>query len=533
MSLIQAISAAAGGAAAVPAGPALGLIEQLPGLQVALPMLGAVLAALLRPGWLAYAVMLVVALLSPVISFAILHEVLAYGPISYEMGGWEPPVGIEYRIDEANAFLLVLVSIMMAMVTIYAPRATASEIPARLHSWYYAMLLICFCGLQGMAITGDAFNIFVFMEISSLAMYALIAMGKDRRALVAAYQYLVIGTIGATFYVLGIGLAFALTGTLNLVDLAVKLDPVQDSRGALAALAFISVGIGLKLALFPLHLWLPNAYAFAPSVATALIASTATKVAVYILVRFVYSVYGVDISETMAYDTAFVLLLASIAMIAPSLVAVFQSNVKRMLAYSSVAQIGYIMVGVALLNEAGLTGGLSHLFNHAIIKGCLFLAVGCVVYSTGITKIDQMAGLGRTMPLTMGAFVVAGLGLIGVPGTAGFVSKWYLIQGAAEVGYWWLVAAIVIASLIAVFYVGRVVELAWFREARGAAASPRAPAPEMLAVTWALALAVLYFGFQTDISAGVPAQAAEVLLNGYTGGAMPVAETQGGVSLGE
>ncbi len=493
-----------------------GLVDQLPALQVVLPMMGAVAVAFFRQSTVAFAITLLVAVASAVVSGLLLHRVLAEGPISYAMGGWAPPFGIEYRVDEANAFLLVLVGLMMLLVTLAAPRSTRQEIPRRLHGYYYAMLLMCFCGLQGMAITGDAFNIFVFMEISSLATYALIAMGTDRRALVAAYQYLVIGTIGATFYVLGVGILFTLTGTLNLVDMAGRLEPVQESRAALAALSFIAVGIGLKLALFPLHLWLPNAYAFAPSIATAFLASTATKVAVYIAVRFVYSVYGVELAngDTLAIDLTIILLLASIAMIGPSIVAVFQANVKRMLAYSSVAQIGYIILGVSLLNEAGLTGGISHLFNHAVIKACLFLAVACVVFSTGITKIDDMAGIGRTMPLTMGAFVVAGLGLIGVPGTAGFVSKWYLIQGAAEAEMWWLVAAIVVASLIAVFYVGRVVEIAWFRAPQGAAAVPRRPAAELLAVTWVLAAATLYFGLQTEISAGVPARAAEILLGG-------------------
>jgi multicomponent Na+:H+ antiporter subunit D len=186
-----------------------------------------------------------------------------------------------------------------------------------------------------------------------------------------------------------------------------------------------------------------------------------------------------------------------------------------MLAYSSVAQIGYIMLGIALVSQTGLTGGISHLFNHAIIKGCLFLALGCVVYSTGITRTEQMAGLGRTMPLTMGAFVVAGLGLIGVPGTAGFVSKWFLIAGAAEQGLWWLAGVIVVSSLLAVVYVGRVIEIAWFRTPGDSAATPRNPPVEMLVVTWILALATIYFGFDTRISAGIAGQAAELLLAGY------------------
>ena len=491
------------------------LMDHLPALQVVVPLLGAVVAAIVRKGAVAWLVALAVAWSMPVIAFALLHQVMANGPISYALGGWAPPMGIEYRIDQANAFMLVLVSVMAALVISYAPRSIADEIAPERQGWFYSMFLLCLTGLLGMTITGDAFNIFVFMEVSSLSMYVLIALGRDRRALVAAYQYLVIGTIGATFYVIGVGLIFTMTGTLNLVDIAGRLEAVESPRPVIAALAFIGVGIGLKLALFPLHLWLPNAYAYAPSAVTAFIASTATKVAVYLLLRFFFSVFGIDIAFGDTNAATMVLVLAVLAMVIPSLVAIFQTNVKRMLAYSSVAQIGYIMLGIALVSQTGLTGGISHLFNHAIIKGCLFLAIGCMVYSTGITRIEQMAGIGRTMPLTMGAFVLAGLGLIGVPGTAGFVSKWFLIMGAVEQGLWWLVAVIVFSSLLAVIYVGRIIEIAWFREPVGAAATPRKPPVEMLAVTWVLAAATVYFGLNTEITAGVAAQAAELLLAGY------------------
>jgi multicomponent Na+:H+ antiporter subunit D len=488
--------------------------DHLPALQVVVPLLGSVVAAMVRKGQAAWLVTLVCAWSMPLIAFAILDQVMTSGTISYALGGWPREISIEYRIDQANAFLLVLVSIMAALVATYMPRSIGSEIAPERQAWYYAMYLLCLCGLLGMAITGDAFNIFVFMEVSSLSMYVLIALGRDRRAMVSAYQYLVLGTLGATFYVIGVGLIFTMTGTLNLYDIAGKLEAVENTRPLIAALAFIGVGIGLKLALFPLHLWLPNAYAYAPSAATAFIASTATKVAVYILLRIVFSVFGAAFVFEHTH-AAIIMVLAVLGMLIPSTVAIFQRNVKRMLAYSSVAQIGYIMLGIALVSQTGLTGGISHLFNHAIIKGCLFLAIGCMVYSTGITRIEQMAGIGRTMPLTMGAFVLAGLGLIGVPGTAGFVSKWYLIQGAAEQGLWLLVAVIVVSSLLAVIYVGRVVEVAWFREPQAAAVAPRAPPAEMLAVTWALALATVYFGFDTSISAGVAGDAASILLAGY------------------
>jgi len=430
------------------------------------------------------------------------------------MGGWPPPIGIEYRVDVFNAFLLLLVSLIGAVIMPYAKRSVEKEIASDRQAWFYAIYLLCLCGLLGMTITGDAFNVFVFMEVSSLSMYTLIALGRDRRALVSAYQYLVIGTVGATFYVIGVGLLFTMTGTLNLVDIAGRLEAVESTRPVIAALGFIGVGIGLKLALFPLHLWLPNAYAYAPSAVTAFVASTATKVAVYLLLRFFFSVFGIDIAFGDTNAATMVLVLAVLAMVFPSLLAIFQTNVKRMLAYSSVAQIGYIVLGIALVSQTGLTGGISHLFNHAIIKGCLFLAIGCMVYSTGITRIEQMAGIGRTMPLTMGAFVLAGLGLIGVPGTAGFVSKWFLNTGAVEQGLWWLAAVIVFSSLLAVIYVGRIVEIAWFREPAAAISAAREPPLEMLAVTWVLTAAIVYLGFDTELTAGIAARAAEILLAG-------------------
>lgn len=498
------------------AGPGFDPMLHLPALQVMVPLLGSVVCAAVRQRHICAVLTIACSLAMPVIAFGILWQVQEAGTISYAMGGWTPPIGIEYRIDSVNAFLLVLVSIMGAVVALYAPRSVANEIAPEKQGWYFSMYLMCLAGLLGMAITGDAFNIFVFMEVSSLAMYTLIALGSERRALVAAFQYLIIGTIGATFYVIGAGMLFTLTGTLNLMDLAQRLPEVENLRTAIAALAFIVVGFGLKLAMFPMHLWLPNAYAYAPTVASAFIASTATKVAVYLLLRLLFSVFGLEFSFGEAPTAMILFTLGALAMLMCSVSAIFQQNVKRMLAYSSVAQVGYMLVGIALVSEAGLTGGISHLFNHAIIKAGLFLAIGCLYFSTGVTRLEGMAGIGRTMPFTMAAFVIAGLGLIGVPGTAGFVSKWYLIQGAAEAEHWWLIAVIVVSSILAVFYVGRVIEVAYFREP--AVEVVRKPPIEMQLVVWALVAATIYFGVQTDISAGVAAEAARELMAGWLKG---------------
>lgn len=488
--------------------------DHLPALQIVLPLLGSVFAALVRRGAPAWIITLAVSWSMPFIAFAMLLKVQASGPFTYALGGWEAPYGIEYRVDIVNAYLLVLVSILAALVITYAPRSIAAEIDEDKRGWTYSLYLLCLTGLLGILITGDAFNVFVFLEISSLATYGLIAMGKDKRALVAAFQYLIVGTIGATFYVIGVGLILAMTGTLNFTDIAERLPEIAHTRPIIAALAFITVGICLKLALFPLHSWLPNAYAYAPSMATAFLASTATKVAIYLLLRYFFSIFGAENVFTKTPIAEIFLVLSVAAMFGASIVAVFQSDVKRLLAYSSVAQIGYITLGIALANKTGLTGGIVHLFNHAMIKGALFLAVGCIVYRVGTVKIEELAGIGRKMPWTMAAFVIAGLGLIGVPGTAGFVSKWYLVAGALENGWWWMAFAIVASSLIAVLYIGRLVEIAYFREPTKAVADGATPPAEMIAVTWVLTAATVYFGLDADLTAGIAQQAAENLLAG-------------------
>ena len=494
----------------------LDVVQHLPALQVVVPLLGAVLTAFLRRGILAWCLAAVVTWLMPVIAGTLLWQVLQNGPISYHLGGWPPPWGIEYRVDVLSAFVLVLLSGVSAVMMPFARRSVAFEIEGDKQAWFYTMYLLCLTGLLGITITGDAFNAFVFLEVSSLSTYVLIAMGRDRRALLAAYQYLIMGTIGATFYVIGIGLLYLVTGSLNMIDIAGRLGPAsaEQMRPIVVALAFLTVGISLKLALFPLHVWLPNAYAYAPSFATAFLAATATKVAVYLFVRIFFSVFGVAISLQALRVCDVLLVLSLAAMFVASILAVYEQNLKRMLAYSSVAQIGYITFGLSLANQNGLTGGIVHLFNHAVMKGALFLALGAVVYRAGTVKLADLGGIGRRMPLTFAAFVIAGLGIIGTPGTAGFISKWYLALGALDKGQWPLVFLLVASSLIALVYVGRVVEVAYFRPTSEAAAKASDPPLNMLLPILLLAAATVYFGIFTELSAGVASKAAQGLVGG-------------------
>ena len=437
-------------------------------------------------------------------------RVAQVGVISYAIGSWPPPWGIEYRVDALNAFVLVLVSLVGTVVMPYARVSIAAELPREQEYLFFALYCLCLTGLLGITITGDVFNLFVFLEISSLSTYVLIALGRKRKALVAAYQYLVMGTIGATFYVIGIGLLYLMTGTLNLADLADRLQAVKDGRPVLAALAFITVGIGLKLALFPLHQWLPNAYAYAPSVVTAFLAATATKVSVYVLIRFYFGVFGERLVFRVLPFGELLLVLSIIAVVTMSLVAVFQSDLKRMFAYSSVAQIGYITLGISLDNAAGLTGALAHLFNHGLTKGALFLLAGGIALGWGDDLLPRRPRQAHAADPF--GIVLAGLSLIGVPATAGFTTKWYLVLGALEHGYWWVAAIVVASSLIAVAYVWRFVEAAYL-QAPDPEAPRRGEVPlTMLVPAWVLVAGCVYFGLETSFNVGYAQSAAELLL---------------------
>ena len=494
----------------------MSLIAQLPVLPVIMPIMAAPITLLLPKGRAPHLWACLFAWLTFAACIALMQEVSANGPISYHLGDWAPPIGIEYRVDLANALVLLLVSGLAAVVFPYAYRSVQLEIDERQTPLFYSAMLICMTGLLGVTITGDAFNVFVFLEISSLSTYALIAMGarRDRRALTAAFNYLVMGTIGATFFVIGIGLLYQATGTLNMGDLADKLVG-QDNRMVSAGFAFILVGIGLKLAMFPLHLWLPGAYTYAPSAVTAFVAATATKVAVYVLIRFFFSIFNFDFAFIGAAFTYVLLPLGLAGMFVASLVALFQDDVKRMLAYSSVAQIGYMLLGLSFATVEGLTATLVHVFNHALMKGALFMAVGCVVLRAGSHSIHAFAGLSKRMPVTTWAFLLSGLSLIGVPLTVGFISKWYLLEAAFEAGHWYAGFLIVASSLIALAYVGRVAEVMLLRdppeEGKYAMAKEEAPL-SMLIPMWILVFANIYFGIRTDLTGGIATRAAEALM---------------------
>ena len=485
----------------------------LAALPIILPLVGAPIALILGRSILSWFFATFVSAFAFVSSWQLLMMALSEGVISYAVGNWPPPWGIELRVDAANAFVLLAVSAVSTLVLIYSKVSIEKEIDSSQHSLYYTAHLLCLAGLSGILVTGDAFNLFVFLEISSLATYTLVSLASDRRCLTAAFRYLVMGTIGATFILIGVGMLYMKTGTLNMIDLAGRIDILGSSRTINTGLAFIMVGVGIKLALFPLHMWLPAAYTHAPSAVTAFLASTATKVAVYVMIRFIFTIFGIDhVFEKMEMDTI-LMILAVVAIFKCSYVATVQSNVKTVLAYSSVAQIGYMILGISLVSVTGLMAGLIHIFNHALMKGALLMAVGAVFYRVGSVDIKAFRGLGKQMPLTMAAFTLAGLSIIGVPLTAGFISKWYLVTAALEQNLWVIAALVLLGSLLAVVYIGRVLEAAYFQ----ALPDDQDPAKVkevpwlMLVPMWALVIANIYFGIETSITTEAARSASEWL----------------------
>jgi len=490
-----------------------GINAHLPALQVVVPMLTAAFVVLLQPRGLAWAAATAASLMSFLIAVQLTLAVAGGATLTYAMGSWPAPYGIALEIDSFSALLLLVITGASTLALIGGKASLESQMQSDRQPYYFSAWLLALAGLCGIVVAGDAFNIFVFMEISSLASYILIAGGPDKRALPAVFKYLIMGTIGATFYLIGVGLIYMMTGTLNLHDMEVLIANVSDQRPILAAAGFITVGLALKAAVFPLHVWLPNAYTYAPHMATAFLAACATKVSLYVLLRFDFFVFQGNLDGHAFQFTAYLMPLAILGIVIGSAVALFEQNVKRLFAFSSVAQIGYIMLGASFVSILGLTAGIVHIFNHALAKGGIFLALGAFALSAKSLRIDDIAGVAKRMPWTFAAFVIAGLSLIGIPGTAGFISKWYLINAALEHGSLGiaLIVVILLSSLMAVVYVWRVVEAAAFGEPATAAPIAKIQPAAFIAL-WTVAILNIVFGLAPDLPVSLATDASNILL---------------------
>ena len=377
--------------------------------------------------------------------------------IRYFFGGWAPPIGIEFVYDGLAAFIVLVINSIAFLVLIHSKEISKVEFSGKKMA-YYTVSMLLMVGFNGMVLTGDLFNLYVFLEISSLSSYALIAIG-EKRAPYSAFRYLIIGTVGGSLYLLGVGFLYTVTGTLNIIDMHAMLPQVIEHSSVIAALVLMVVGVGVKAALFPLHGWLPDSYTFASSTSSALIAPIGTKVAAYIMLRVVLFLFGVELIDDQLPLTTIIGIFAGIGILYGSIMAIAQSELKKMLAYSSVSQIGYIIMGISLANPFGFIGAVLHILNHALMKALLFLVSGSMRLKEGhslITKFDN--SYRKKYPWTMAAFTTAAISMVGLPPLAGFFSKWYLALGTIENSNWMLLAVILISSLLNAVYFFRIIE---------------------------------------------------------------------------
>ena len=470
------------------------MLYHLPVLIVAVPLICAPLCLLIRRTFPVWLLTIAACTFSLAGTVEILTAALHGEVLRYDLGGWRPPWGIAYLVTAANASVALLVSLIFTGVAVYARHSIPRELAGGRSDVFFALFLLLLSGSSGVVLTNDLFNIFVFLEIASLSSYALVACSPGGRAPLAAFRYLIIGSLGASFFLLGIGFLYAMTGTLNLDDMSARLPSIIETRTGLAAFAFITAGLMLKIALFPLHTWLPDAYTEAPSAVSALLAGTSSKVSLYLLLILLFRLFGVHLTtHILPFDTI-LMILSSAAIVFGAVTAMGQKNVKRMMAYSSISQIGFIGLGIATASVAGITAAFIYLFSHALIKTGLFLALGCVIYHSGSSTFHSFAGIGRRMPWTAAAVVAGGLSLVGVPLTSGFISKWHLIGALFEARQWFLIGLVLAGSLLTLVYVWRLIECI-YRNGTPEKTVREAPAALLIPV-WLFIGLNLYLGVQ-------------------------------------
>jgi multicomponent Na+:H+ antiporter subunit D len=406
--------------------------------------------------------------LSAVCAAVLFVQVLSTGPQTYLLGGWAPPWGISLSVDPLSALMLVVVS-AGALLNLFAFSFTPSKWPLGKTPAFLGLYLLATAGHLGIVATGDVFNLFVFIEVAALSSYALLSMGGPR-ATFASLNYLLVGSVGASLYLLGVGYLYITSGSLNMLDIADILTTIPLSTTTLTGFVVLMLGLWVKMAVFPFHAWLPAAYSSASPAVSGLLAPMTTKVMAYVIVRMLTTVFPPDLLAAISGFSSMAVWLACVAIIAGALMALAQQDLRRMLCFILVAEVGYMLGGAFLGNATAMTGTILHILADAAMTLTLFLAVGSIVVRTGGSRIDDMDGMFTTMPVTMLAFTAGALSMIGVPPFCGFFSKWYLLSGALEAGHWVFAGSLLLSSLVNVFLFFRVFERAFFRKPATASA---------------------------------------------------------------
>lgn len=393
------------------------------------------------------------------LSLITVRIVATQGILVYSVGSWKLPIGIALVLDGLTVFMLVTVNLMAFFIAIYS----INYMERFTSKWkFYTLFLLMVAGMNGVVITGDMFNLFVFLEIASVASYALVAFGTERHELEAAFKYTVMSTVGSLFVLLGIVFLYSYTSTLNMADMANILAQKSASNITIMVSVLFIMGFGLKAALVPFHAWLPDAHPSAPAPISAMLSGVLIKsLGVYTLCRVFYNIIGINSSLSLI-----LMVLGTLSMVIGVFLAIGQWDFKRLLAYHSISQIGYVILGIGLGTPLGMIGGLFHLFNHSVFKSLLFLNSGAVEYATGTRDLQKMGGLMTKMPITGTTSLVASMSIAGIPPFNGFWSKLIIIIACVQANRLGYAFWAVLASILTLASFMKVMKYAFFGKLR-------------------------------------------------------------------
>jgi multicomponent Na+:H+ antiporter subunit D len=384
------------------------------------------------------------------VSILNLHNVIQHGEVRYVFSGWTVPLGIEWVADGLASITLVLLSVLGLLGVVFTGPTSPKALGGRIVH-YYTLILLLLSALVGIVFTRDLFNLFVFLEVAAISSYALVGVAGGR-ALFAAFRYLILGTLGASLYLLGVSYLYAVSGTLNMTDLVDKLPFLLNSKALVGGLLFMFIGLGIKMALVPFHAWMPESYTYAHESITPILASLVTKVALLAWVRIIFWVLNAPIIIFNIPILQLMAVFGALAAVIGAFLALAQRDIKMMFAYGGISHIGIILIGIGQGNQIGFVGGVFYLLNDVVMQAALFFLAGVASYHYGVRTIDDIGRVGKQAPWLTGSLIVVALGMIGLPPTGGFFGKWYIILGALETGDYVSVAAVVLSTLLTLAY---------------------------------------------------------------------------------
>jgi len=431
------------------------MIEQIPLINLLILVTTALFMPLIRKFDFRYTKVLgLVSFLAVfILSIISFYDVYTNGMFYYHLGGHAPFIGIEFRIDAFSSFFTLFIGFMMLLYYIYAVRYMFHEIKGKQHNRYYTIVFLLVFASFGLIYTNDLFNTYVFIEIMSITACAIISIVRKKQNYSAAFRYLVLNEIGSLSYLFGVALIYMITGYTNIELVAQALEEgyLLYPANVFIAMAFMVVGLSIKAAIFPLHIWLPDAHSTAPIPSHAILSAVVLKVNLIVLIKLLYRVFGVQILLDLHMNTVLIV-FGILSMIMGSFFALAQKDIKRILAYSSVAQVGYIVLGIGFLTELGLYAGLFHIVSHGIMKSTLFLSAGMIIYHTGVRNTKKYQGFVHILPITITLMSIATLSMIGIPGTSGFISKFNLAMASLDENMGYIIIFIVLSGLLNAMY---------------------------------------------------------------------------------